>query len=675
MNRQRRRLQLRQKPSTNKNGEMNHVADDAAFLAAILESPEDDGLRLIYADWLDEHGQPERAEFIRLQISLEQIERHDVPWDKRFQRIYKLLERFRSQWVVHLPEWAAEVVEFQRGFPTHVRLELDVFLASVDELARLMPLESAEIILHAPQEMERFARHPVLGGLRKLKLAPYGILDAGCMRALASSPHLARLVHLSLPCQEIGDAGVTYLARAHLPALRSLNLFDTKIGPEGLQALSSASFLNQLTELKLGSNALGSGHLGFLTSTSALQVLELDEVGLTDADMAILAQAPLSQLRELDLCENALSSDGLAAVAQAPGLTLLTKLRLFQNPLGEGAGEVLAKASFKVSYLELDEVGLGDVGLSALVRSDRLESLTFLTVSENGLTAASARMLAQTPHLGQLRHLDLSENPLGSDGALAVLAAPSLPSLQHLDLDNTGMEAAPSHSLPPTRKPLGCLRVAKNLIAGPLAECLFCRPELAELKNLFVFENPLGADGMEAIAGSPALGNLDWLHASETSLGPAGARALAASTTLRCLRHLVLNDCRLGNEGVAALAGSPLLTSVEQLDLHRNDIQAPGMTALAASPYFQQLRSLSLFDNPLGDAGATALAQAVWLDRITSLSLGYCGLGAGAVRALASVPLPGLGKLTHLGLIGNTPELVAALFELPELIGAAVSLS
>jgi uncharacterized protein (TIGR02996 family) len=43
---------------------------EAAFLAAIIERPDDDVPRLVFADWLDEHGQPERAEFIRVQVEL-----------------------------------------------------------------------------------------------------------------------------------------------------------------------------------------------------------------------------------------------------------------------------------------------------------------------------------------------------------------------------------------------------------------------------------------------------------------------------------------------------------------------------------------------------------------------------------------------------------------------------
>jgi uncharacterized protein (TIGR02996 family) len=42
----------------------------AAFLAAILAAPEDDTPRFVYADWLEEHGEEARAEFIRVQCEL-----------------------------------------------------------------------------------------------------------------------------------------------------------------------------------------------------------------------------------------------------------------------------------------------------------------------------------------------------------------------------------------------------------------------------------------------------------------------------------------------------------------------------------------------------------------------------------------------------------------------------
>lgn len=47
--------------------------EEKAFLKAVCWNPADDAPRLIYADWLEEHGQAERAEFIRLQIELERL--------------------------------------------------------------------------------------------------------------------------------------------------------------------------------------------------------------------------------------------------------------------------------------------------------------------------------------------------------------------------------------------------------------------------------------------------------------------------------------------------------------------------------------------------------------------------------------------------------------------------
>lgn len=48
--------------------------DRAAFLAAIREAPDDDAPRLIYADWLDENGEAERAEFVRVQCELARLD-------------------------------------------------------------------------------------------------------------------------------------------------------------------------------------------------------------------------------------------------------------------------------------------------------------------------------------------------------------------------------------------------------------------------------------------------------------------------------------------------------------------------------------------------------------------------------------------------------------------------
>ncbi|HEY1190616.1 MAG TPA: TIGR02996 domain-containing protein, partial [Gemmata sp.] len=48
------------------------MSDRDALMAAIAAHPDEDTPRLVFADWLDENGDPERAEFVRAQIARHQ---------------------------------------------------------------------------------------------------------------------------------------------------------------------------------------------------------------------------------------------------------------------------------------------------------------------------------------------------------------------------------------------------------------------------------------------------------------------------------------------------------------------------------------------------------------------------------------------------------------------------
>jgi uncharacterized protein (TIGR02996 family) len=76
-------------------------AEERALIAAIIAQPEEDTPRLAYADWLQEHGQEERAELIRTQVELARgtvgtlsaAERNE-----RDARVRELLRRHSKQW-------------------------------------------------------------------------------------------------------------------------------------------------------------------------------------------------------------------------------------------------------------------------------------------------------------------------------------------------------------------------------------------------------------------------------------------------------------------------------------------------------------------------------------------------------------------------------------------------
>jgi uncharacterized protein (TIGR02996 family) len=75
------------------------TADGTALLAAALAAPADDAPRLVYADWLEEQGDGDRAEFIRLQIRIAGMGlsnggiRKAGPLFRRDRQLFELAER------------------------------------------------------------------------------------------------------------------------------------------------------------------------------------------------------------------------------------------------------------------------------------------------------------------------------------------------------------------------------------------------------------------------------------------------------------------------------------------------------------------------------------------------------------------------------------------------------
>jgi uncharacterized protein (TIGR02996 family) len=72
-----------------------------AFLKAIIENPDDDAIRLVYCDWLEEHGQPDRAAFIRVQCELARLPECDPRRPVLEARERALLAR-QGQWLGRL---------------------------------------------------------------------------------------------------------------------------------------------------------------------------------------------------------------------------------------------------------------------------------------------------------------------------------------------------------------------------------------------------------------------------------------------------------------------------------------------------------------------------------------------------------------------------------------------
>src|SRR5947208_1880557 len=121
--------------------------DEKTFFQAISENP-GDAPRLVYADWLEEHGQPERAELIRVQCRLPGLPEDHPQRAELEAREQGLLEARQDEWLGPLGRWAIRWT-FRRGFLAEVTVPARVYLNHRDSLALLAPLAQVAVDLGA----------------------------------------------------------------------------------------------------------------------------------------------------------------------------------------------------------------------------------------------------------------------------------------------------------------------------------------------------------------------------------------------------------------------------------------------------------------------------------------------------------------------------------------------
>jgi len=238
----------------------NPTGDELALLKAIASAPDDDLPRLVFADWLDEHGRTERAHFIRLQIA----EHRCTAWAGREQRqveILGLLQEHGATWFRELPRWVRlwyatrwrKPPDYHRGFVEEVCVTASHFLRFGEQLLDRTPVAKLDLC-HLRRVRTNLANCPWLGRVRSLGLV-CGKLEEEGAAALARNRHLDSVRTLDLYGCDLGDAGVRALADAEsLTGLTALDLGGNGLTLAAVKALRGARFLRTLTELDLSGN-------------------------------------------------------------------------------------------------------------------------------------------------------------------------------------------------------------------------------------------------------------------------------------------------------------------------------------------------------------------------------------------------------------------------------------
>jgi uncharacterized protein (TIGR02996 family) len=466
---------------------------EKAFLEDIVANIDDDTPRLVYADWLTEHGKDDRAEFIRVQVELARLPSWDPACVRLRLREQALLKQHGAEWLAELkPAKGAKWEGFRRGIIAEVSFQhFEDLRASVHECRAVAPIEAAsvywprrresrksvppiaelrELVLHGrpyDKELPWLADSPQLSTLHTLSVLG---LDPDDLARLASSPHLSRLRTLRLPSNGLGNAGVRALTEASaFTALEELDLSgpgyyegyyqDPLITEDGLEALARWPGLATVRSLTLaGSNVRQAGLRALLNSPHVLALKELSlRSGRLDGQAMVAFGSALRQLRleKLDLGANLLKEVGAKHVASAHCLSELKELRLdrCEIPL-TGARSLAEKATFLAGLRVLD-VGhnnFGPAGLEALLQHAPA-ALHTLQMRNNDLFDKGVTLLASSPASDTLLELDLSQNGLGPDAARALGASSHLRQLLLLYLGNNPISAPAAATL--ASSPLG----------------------------------------------------------------------------------------------------------------------------------------------------------------------------------------------------------------------------
>jgi uncharacterized protein (TIGR02996 family) len=227
--------------------------DRDALLTAIGEHPEEDTPRLMYADWLEENGDPERADFVRNQVELARAAPGDkYPFVKK-NKYY--LANFERHWHSQLTridgvEWG----DFNRGLIEEVRAASERPI--IDHAERIFAVPGIHILrLGRLNDGKRLAAVPELTRLRMFWIVAVGT-PAATLRELFASPYLGKLTKLDLYGSGVDDALAAEIADGRFPDMAELLLGSNEVGYFGAMALANSPNLGNIRAINLWNNRI-----------------------------------------------------------------------------------------------------------------------------------------------------------------------------------------------------------------------------------------------------------------------------------------------------------------------------------------------------------------------------------------------------------------------------------
>ena len=479
------------------------LSDRDALFAAIRANPDEDTPRLMFADWLDEHGDDAsrtRAEFIRLQCEIarladdgsdshavyefvrdrDYVTRPSADWTRIDDGIHRrvalairaadLLKRHGEEWLPKLPKkYRVSWDGFHRGFAHRVTLgdPRKMVAARLRAAAPAVTLVASDF---TAASAERLADAGLLGWIAGLEVRDD---CAPGLREVGHRPEAAGVRALAVRFGDADDVASAVADSPHWTGLRTLDLSGTAIGPGAAETLFRANHLRTLKRLHV--HGTGDWTADTVRVFASGGFTELTSLGLThcglgdDATEALAASPHLANLRTLDLGHNDIGGRGVTALLTSPHLANVAFLGLDHNPCAGLDGKRLAAAEpgglrmlhchgcrlrtadvralarcprvRALWYLDLDDNNFGTPAVRELVRGLGARCPSILWLTHNRIDDRGADLLAKWKAATALRVLHLRYNAgLTDAGVRALLASRHLGNLDGLGVSAEGDE-------------------------------------------------------------------------------------------------------------------------------------------------------------------------------------------------------------------------------------------
>lgn len=237
------------------------MSDENFFLDEIRCDRADDGPRLVYADWLEEHGDP-RAELIRVQCELAKLGSRDRRRIELEGREQDLLAMHRSKWFSPLYQLGISVFDYHRGFVERCRFDCSHFLHLAEEMTTAAPVV-AELAFDRVPETDAPALSKRLAELDpRLRLEALDLssskLDGRDVERIVARDLTKSLCNLNLSWScRVGERGVEALGSVCWPKLRVLDLRGICLGVPSARRIAQADAWPELRLLLVSGAQFG----------------------------------------------------------------------------------------------------------------------------------------------------------------------------------------------------------------------------------------------------------------------------------------------------------------------------------------------------------------------------------------------------------------------------------